>query len=203
MTPHQERICQAVNMLAGCVITKEVADALIYAMTTPPDVAIDLDQFEVEQHGEYTFRAERFADVVDELHPLHEAQWQETEGYRAGIAMNPDYERIKDIERSGGLLQLTIRRDGDLVGHIRLYVSRSTHTQRLVAQEDTLYVAKDHRHGMLGLALARYGERQLRRIGVTEVRQDTKATNRADAILRRLKYEPVSTRWVKVLEEQA
>jgi hypothetical protein len=201
LTAQQDRFVEAVNRLAGAVITKEVAAALIYAATVPPDESIDPATFDLEQHGEYVLRAERFATLVAALHPLHEAQWQETEGHRHGLPFSPDYEAGLRFEKAGALVQFTIRRDGELVGHMRMYLQSSVHTRTRFAHEDTIYIVPQHRTGMLGVAMVRYVERQLRKLDVREIRFDTKHSNRADAILRRCGHAPVATRWVKVFKE--
>lgn len=200
MTPaQQQRIIDTIDKLVGGMFTSEVAAALIYAIQNPPDESIDPFRFQAEVHGEYVFQVEPFAALITELHPLHEAQWRETEMHRHGLPFNPDYEAGKALERAGTLIQFTARRHDELVGHMRMYLQRSVHTQTLFAHEDTVFVVPEHRGGLLGLALVRYAEKQLRGLGVREVRFDTKHSNKADAILRRLRYEPVATRWSKII----
>lgn len=195
-----EHLREALRRLDGVPITAPIADALVLIASMPPeDRAIPLDTFDVVEHDGYVFRAERLRDIVAELHPLHEAQWQETEGYRHALRLNPDYDAGLLAERNGTLVQFVIRKDDELAGHMRMYVQRSVHTSTRFAQEDTIYLKPEHRTKLLGLAFVRYIERQVvERLGIREIRFDTKHTNRADAILRRLRYEPVATRWVKV-----
>ena len=42
-------------------------------------------------HGEYAFAVERMENMLEEIKPLHQAHWKETEAHRHGIAFNPDY----------------------------------------------------------------------------------------------------------------
>lgn len=193
------RFRHAVAKHLGQPLTPEVA-AAIEGECRPINQARDQQAFEIFIHGDsYTFGAERFADIVDELDAMHRAQWAETEVHRHAIEFCPDYDGLREHERAGSLIQFTVRSGAELVGHMRLYVHRSLHTQSLFAQEDTLYITPEHRAGMVGLAFLRYIERQLREVGVREIRFDVKHVNNASALLRRLKYESVSTRYVKIL----
>lgn len=190
----------ALARLAGATITPEVAKAIEYAAYAPVDASIDPSTFAVAQHHEYTFQAERGRDILDELHPLHEEQWAETEQYRHAIDFKPDYQTGLLHEKAGTLVQFTIRRHGELAGHMRLYVMDSMHTSTRFAQEDTLFIRPEHRGGQLGLAFLRYIEAALTRLEVREIRFDVKHVNKASVLLRRLRYAPVSTRYVKIFE---
>lgn len=159
---------------------------------------VNIEQFEPLVKGEYVIQAERFRQVLDELHPLHVDHWHETEKYRAGIPLNPDYEAMADRERWGQLLQITARRDGVLVGHVRMYIHRSLHTQTLFGEEDTLYLDPVHRGGFVALALMRYAERCLLALGIREIRANSKVSNNADVLMRRLGYPQVAIQFVKV-----
>jgi hypothetical protein len=154
---------------------------------------------EVERQG-YEIRAERFADIVQELHPLHQAHWLETEKYRHGLKLNPDYQRYAAIEAAGGMVQFTVRKAGALVGNMRMFVSNSLHTQTPVATEDTIFLLPEHRGGFLVMALLRFAEQALTSIGITEIRSNSKLVNRADVLLRRMGYEPFGIQMVKFYE---
>ncbi len=200
-TAQLQRFRQAVASLADCRITVDVARALEFAAFDPIDQSINLDQFASMVHHGFTFLSERFASIVNELHPLHCSQWQETEMHRHGLPFQPDYERAARYEQDGALVQFTIRRDGGLVGHMRLYLQRSMHTGTVFAQEDTLYIDRAHRGNMLGLAFLRYIEAALEVFGVSEIRFDVKLINKASVLLDRLRYKPVATRYVKIIKE--
>jgi GNAT superfamily N-acetyltransferase len=186
----------------GQVLTPEVA-AFIEAAAgqIPADYAHDPQKFgALDWHG-YVIAVERFADIVDELHPLHEAHWCETEKYRHGLLLNPDYERYAQIERGGGMVQFTVRRDGALVGNMRVFLAESLHTSTLVSTEDTVFIAPEHRGGFLVMALMRFAESAVRSLGVREVRVNSKLVNKADVLMRRLGYEPFGIQMVKFFKE--
>ena len=166
------------------------------------DRSIDPKQFGAVQCGRLTFRAERFADVLPELHELHKTHWLETEKHRHGLAMNPDYDAMADQERAGQMLQFTARDCDSLVGNLRLYIRTSMHTQTLYAVEDTLYLRPEYRAGRNALRFMQYAEACLRAIGVREIRADTKNTAPAGALLmKHMGYQPVATQYVKFLED--
>lgn len=154
-----------------------------------------------EPYKDYTIAVERMADILDELHPLHVSHWQETEKYRHGLKLDPDYDHMLHSEKVGGLVQFTVRYGGELVGNLRMYLSRSLHTKTLVAQEDTLYLIPDHRGSFLAMRLIQYAERALRDMGVREIRCNSKTANRADVLMRRMGYDEVAIQFSKIFEE--
>ena len=140
----------------GQTLTPEVAaklasDILIQGYPGP----VDLTGIEPKVVGSYVLECARAHEVLDELRPLHEAHWQETEGYRHGLPFAPDYERGLDLEQQGRYVLVVARHQetGKLVGNYGLYLSHSMHTQTLMATEDTLFLAREHRRGRLGMEL--------------------------------------------------
>ena len=185
----------------GRELTPEVCVELERALVWGQDQSIDVTAFASVQHGDFTLRAESFRQVLDELKPLHEAHWLETEKFRHGLRLNPDYEAMALRERQGRLLQFTARRAGSLVGHLRLYTGLSLHTQTVVAEEDTLYIDPAHRGGFMVMALLRYAEQVLTALhpaGI-EIRTNSKVINRADVLMRRMGYQHFANQFVKFI----
>jgi hypothetical protein len=196
---HRFRMAMAQHL--GKPLTPEVAAAIEAAVFHVPDQAIDTGRFAPLQHGDFTIRAESFRAVLEELKPLHAAHWLETERYRHGLALNPDYEAMALRERLGRLLQLTVRREAHVVGHLRLFTGLSLHTQTVVADEDTLYIAPAHRGGFMVMALLRYAEAALVALhpGGLEIRTNSKVVNRADVLMRRMGYQHFANQFVKFI----
>lgn len=182
----------------GQTLTSQLADAIVAQF--PPDGApIDLSQFAPQACGSLVFAAERGADILPELHALHEAHWSETEGYQQ--PMNPDYARGIALEQQGRMLQLTARAGGALVGNIRMYLARSMHTQRLIAEEDTVYIVPAYRGGRSALRFIQYMEAAMRQLGVSLIFMDDKIANpAAGRLLEALGYTHVANRRYKNLE---
>ena len=199
MTTSQIR--QVLSAHIGKVLTPELACEIELAASAPQGDAIDPKSFGETEHDGYVIRAERLADILHELHPLHVAHWQETEGYRHGLALNPDYLAFIAAEQSGRMLLFTVRKDGELVGNMRFFISASLHTQTPYASEDTLYLTPSARGGFLSSALIKFAERCIRSLGIHEVRLSTKTTNKSDVLMRRLGYEHAVNGFVKFIKE--
>lgn len=194
----RELICSILAKHAGETITLSTASAMVLELF--PDRSFSPEVFGVQEWEGYSLQCERLADVMPELHLQHEAHYAETEKYRAGIPMDPDYERMKEAEKAGALLQFTAREKatGALVGNMRVNISRSMHTQTLACTEDTFYLYPEHRGGFLAIKLWRFVEKAVVEIvGVQEIYFDSKLANKADMMARYLKYEPIATRFVK------
>lgn len=185
----------------GKELTPEVCHVIDRTARFTPDLSIPLEQFAPEVYQGYTLQVERFADVMAELDPLHQAHWLETEKHRHGLTLMPNYDLVLSRERAGGLLQFTARDAGGIVGHVRMYLARSVHTSTLFAEEDTLYISPAHRGSFLVMALMRYAERCLRQAGAREIRADSKLLNKADVLMRRLGYKPVALKFHKFFED--
>lgn len=196
--PHLRR---TIASYLGHELTPEIALEIEQAAGIQDDRSIDPAQFALLMHGGLVYGAERFRDVVHELHLLHAQHWQETEGYRHGLELRPDYGALRTSEIAGKLVQFTVRRGAVLVGQLRMYLSYSAHTGVLKATEDTLYVVPDERGGMVGLRLMRYAEKCLLQIGVRHIEADSKLVNKADVLMRRMGYDAVATKFSKIFPE--
>lgn len=191
----------AVAAHLGQVLTPEVAAAIELQAFGDMDLSHDPAKFGQAQCGSLTFQVERFDAVLPELHLQHSAHWLETEKHRHGLAMEPDYDAMVMAERAGQMVQFTARADGSLAGNVRMYVRESRHTRTRYAQEDTLYLAPDHRRGRNAIRFVEFVHDSMRAIGVLEIRADAKLVNGTDRLLKHLGYQPVATTFVKFLED--
>lgn len=195
---HRFRMAMARHL--GKMITPEVAAKIEAEAFHEPDRTIDPARFDPMHYSGYTIHVERFDDVLPELMPLHEAHWQETERHRHGIQLKPRYDNMQLRFRAGKGIQFTIRKDGELVGHLREWLFESDHTGTPVAEEDTLYIAPKHRGGFLPLKLIAYAEEcVLQLFPAFEARTNSKLVNRADVLMKRAKYTPFAIQHVKFL----
>lgn len=168
------------------------------------DAPIDIEQFQPIEHAGYTIEAVKLAHHYGELHELHRDHWQQTEKYRHGLALDVDYEAMRELERHGRLLQIVARREGAIVGHVRMYLGKSMHTSLLHATEDTLYLQPEHRGGFVAIRMMRYAERCLLALGVRSIEANSKLISQreggpgADVLMRRLGYQPCAIQFSKV-----
>lgn len=186
----------------GKVLLPEDAAEIERAIFLRPDESHDPAKFGKLERDGYSIQAERFRDIVEEMHELHKEHWLETEKHRHGLVMNPDYEGFIARERDGNLIQFTMRTQaGELTGNLRMFIATSSHTQTRYACEDTLFIKPAHRGGFAVMALMRFAESSLLAIGVREIRVNSKLVNKADVLMRRMGYEPVALEFVKIFKE--
>lgn len=186
---------------AGNVLSPELIYGILQSVSQTPDTSINIEDIPPGEYAQFVICVERIADILEELKPIHAAHWQETERYRHGIALNPDYQYMINAERSGRFMLFTVRSEGELVGNCMMYLSKSTHTQRWVAEEDTIFILPEYRQGRLGVRLIRYVEDVLRNMGVTEIRVTVKTVNRVGELLQHLGYSHTGNQLTRILQE--
>lgn len=175
----REQLCMLLARHAGKVITKELAVEMVWDLM--PDHAYSPDQFGEEIYHDYVFRSEWFSLALPELKILHQAHFAETEKFRAGISLSPDYEGMIERERTGGLIQFTARSStGELVGSIVMHLYISAHTGTLAAKEDSYFVFASYRTGFTAIRFWQFMERCLQSIGVKEITTDSKIVRNLD-----------------------
>lgn len=201
---------------AGQTITLELATSIAKELLGVAENPIDVGQFEPAEYRGFALACERLELILDELHPLHVAQYGETETYRAGIPLNMDYERLVDLERAGRLMQFTarVKETGELVGSMRIFLGNDIHTQtkfanvpdldKLIpgdtfATDDVFYITPEHRGGFLAIKLWKYSEQCGLKIGARALFFDSKLVNKADKLAKFLGYTPYATKHAKVI----
>jgi hypothetical protein len=189
--------------LAAAIEARALAGKSVVLAAVEPMSLCPLPESYSYRGGSWLYDVERFRDIVEEIHPLHVAHWGETEGYRHGLEMKPDYARLVDGEWRGQLVQFTVREtvSNALVGNLRVYLHRSTHTGGLVGTEDTLYLSPSARRGFNALRFLRFAEGILERLGVEEMMATPKRANNAGALLRRLGYLHVADQYSRILKK--
>lgn len=187
----------------GQTMTPEVAAAIEREAFAMPDNSHNPTKFGLKEYKGLVFQVERIRDIVDEIHPLHEAHFAETEKHLEGFELKPNYDFFIATERDGGLIQFTCRdiESGRLVGNIRMYINKSLHTDSLIATEDTYFVLPDFRKGFSALRFWQFAEDCLKSIGVREIHTDSKVVNQVHRLNEYLGYKHVANAYVKVFQE--
>lgn len=201
LSHHNLRMALAANL--GQTLTPEVAAMIEAAAFDSEDRSHNPEKFGSRVYKGLVFQAERLADVLPELHELHEEHFAETEIHRLGFGLKPNYDYMIEMERRGNLIQFTSRdqETGKLAGNIRMYVQESLHTGTLYANEDTLFIRPQYRKGFHAVRFMQYVEDCLRAIGVREVRTDSKTLNKAHRLVEYLGYKHVANKYTKVFTE--
>lgn len=142
------------------------------------------------------FGWEPLRDCWDEVMELARLHWEETEQYQRH-PLNPDKERYLHYNDTGYHRQYTVRDEGRLVGHAGMYLSRSMHTQVVMATEDTWYLLPEYRKGRNAIRFYRFIEDDLREHGVQEIHMSAKLSNSSGRIMEYLGYEFVQKGYLK------
>lgn len=201
LSHHNLRMALAANL--GQTLTPEIAALIETSAFDSEDRSHHPGKFGARVYKGLVFQVERFADVLPELHALHEEHFAETEIHRLGFGLKPNYDHMAEMERRGQMVQFTARdqETNRLVGNIRMYLQESLHTGTLYASEDTFFVTKDYRLGFAALRFWQFMEESLRAIGVREFRTDSKVTNKVHRLNEYCGYKHVANKYVKVFTE--
>ena len=114
----------------------------------------------------YVITLEKFTDTYLELEPLYRQHYSEMierlnkEDFEYS-SYNPRLDEYGKACENGSLLTFVLRLEGVACGYINVYITNDMHNQDLIAQEDALYVLKNHRSG-IGKKLVQFGIDDLR-----------------------------------------
>jgi hypothetical protein len=151
---------------------------------------------------------ERGSQILDELKPLYERNWEETEGWQ-GTDIDLNMDRYLELEATQRLLTFTARNsDRELVGYLIYRLGKSLqnkgHTR---ASEEVFYVVPEMRGiraGGVALHLLNFAEKALIEIGITMFEQMDKSPLGNASLKRTLErrgYVAVSVSYMKLVGE--
>ena len=148
----------------------------------------------------YVITLEKFTDTYLELEPLYRQHYQEmTDRLKAeGIEYSPYNPRLHEYGRAcedGSLLTFVLRLEGVACGYLNVYVTNDMHNQDLIAQEDTIFVVKEHRNGV-GKKLAQFCLEELKRRGVKRLHVAAMTDLRAVKLWSRMGFKEVATQMI-------
>jgi len=148
----------------------------------------------------YTFHLARFKETYSELEPLYRQHYAEMCERLAkdGIHYSPYNPRLdKYIESgdSGWLLTFVIRLEGAPVGYSNVYLTNDMHNGDLIAQEDTIFVLKEHRNGV-GKKLVKVILEELKERGVKRALVSAMTDLRVAKLWRRMGFKEAATQMI-------
>jgi hypothetical protein len=149
-----------------------------------------------------TCHVESFAQRLDELQALLPLHYKELALNQDQVPLSPQYGVYIDRESAGGLLFVTLREAGELVGYFIGFINPGLHYSTcLTCNMDIFYVRADKRAGSAGVRMFRFVESELRRRGVQRWFMGSKIHADASALFKRIGAAPVETYYSKWLGE--
>ena len=141
----------------------------------------------------YEITLEKFKETYSELEPLYRQHYSEMVERLAGQGVhyspyNPRLDEYIKAGDGGWLLTFVLRLDGRAVGYSNVYITNDMHNQDLIAQEDTVFVLKEHRTGW-GRKLIRAVHEELEKRGVKRLNITTATDLRVSKLLSRMGYQ--------------
>lgn len=111
---------------------------------------------------------ECLANVKQDIQPLLEKHWLETEPNQETILLNPDWEQYALLDSAGILHIFTARDNENLVGYLVMMLSKSIHHKdHLFATTDVIYVKPDYRKTHTGADLIKFAESHCKENGAS------------------------------------
>lgn len=121
----------------------------------------------------YSMSIEDFESTYLELEPLyrkHYAEMCERREKEGEICppFNPRLDEYFRASRGKYLITFVLRYNELACGYINMYITNDMHNHEPIAQEDSMFVLKEHRNGM-GRKLVLFGMEELKRRGVKKI----------------------------------
>ncbi|KQY00249.1 hypothetical protein ASD28_13070 [Massilia sp. Root133] len=149
-----------------------------------------------------TCHVESFEQQLSELQALLPLHYRELALNQDKVPLQPQYHVYIERERAGGLLFVTLRDAGQLVGYFIGFIAPGLHYETcLTCTMDIFYVRQDKRSGSAGVRMFRFVEAELRRRGVQRWFMGSKIHADASALFKRIGAAPVETYFSKWLGE--
>jgi GNAT superfamily N-acetyltransferase len=149
-----------------------------------------------------TCHCESFEERLSELQVLLPLHYRELALNQDKVPLDPQYHVYIDRERAGGLLFVTLRDAGELVGYFIGFIAPGLHYSTcLTCTMDIFYVHPEKRTGSAGVRLFRFVETELKRRGVQRWFMGSKIHADASALFKRIGAAPVETYYSKWLGE--
>lgn len=141
-----------------------------------------------------THQAESFSECLDELHALFRLHWNEMVEFQ-DMPFEPDLEFYCN---SPSVRLFTARTNGDVIGYAIFFVSRNTHSKRVLnAAQDALYLLPEYRGSGNGRSFVEFCNEQLFGEGCQVVWVATKPRNSFAPMLEGLGFRMVETVYAK------
>ena len=128
-------------------------------------------------------------EMLAEAQILFDEHYKEIARNKQVMVLKPDEETYRKSEEMGTIFILSARQNDVLIGYSVNFVSNHLHYADLkLAQNDLLFISKEHRGGRVGLRLIKDTENHARSLGCKLMLWHCKPNTPLNEILPRLKY---------------
>ena len=128
-------------------------------------------------------------EMLAEAQTLFDEHYEEIARNKQVMVLKPDEETYRKAEEMGTIFILSARQNDVLIGYSVNFVSNHLHYADLkLAQNDLLFISKEHRGGRVGLRLIKDTENHARSLGCKLMLWHCKPNTPLNEILPRLKY---------------
>lgn len=141
-----------------------------------------------------TAHVESFEENLEYLKPLLPIHYKELALNQDKVPLSPQFDKYVATEKQGGLIFVTLRKAGEMVGYFIGFIAPGLHYSTcLTCQMDIFYVLPDHRGSGTGFQLFKFVEQQLKKRGVQRLFVGSKLHKDASWLFEKLNYTPVET----------
>ncbi|MDM1720530.1 GNAT family N-acetyltransferase [Acinetobacter towneri] len=141
-----------------------------------------------------TAHIESFEENLEYLKPLLPIHYKELALNQDKVPLSPQFDKYVATEKQGGLIFVTLRNAGQMVGYFIGFIAPGLHYSTcLTCQMDIFYVLPEHRGSGAGFQLFKFVEQQLKKRGVQRMFVGSKMHKDASWLFEKLNYTPVET----------
>ncbi|NNH35716.1 GNAT family N-acetyltransferase [Acinetobacter sp. NIPH 2377] len=141
-----------------------------------------------------TAHVESFEENLEYLKPLLPIHYKELALNQDKVPLSPQFDKYVATEKQGGLIFVTLRKAGEMVGYFIGFIAPGLHYSTcLTCQMDIFYVLPEHRGSGTGFQLFKFVEQQLKKRGVQRLFVGSKLHKDASWLFEKLNYTPVET----------
>jgi GNAT superfamily N-acetyltransferase len=133
---------------------------------------------------------ENFTNVKQDIQPLLELHWAETEPNQDTIKLDPDWSEYFRLSEAGVLKIFTARNNGKLVGYCVVMISQSIHHKdHIFAGTDVVYVHPEFRKSSTGSDLIKFAENYCEENGASIMTLNMKTSHPFDNLMLNIGFD--------------
>ena len=149
-----------------------------------------------------TAQVENLTERLEDLKPFFPMHWEELALNQKQVPLDPQYSEYLARDAVGGVMLVTLRKAGELVGYFVGFVAPGLHYRScLTLSMDIFYVLPAHRGDGGGFVLFKAVEAEAKRRGVQRMIVGSKCHKDASYLFERLGYEEVERSYMLWLGE--